>query len=237
MKKYLFAFVLMVSTQKIIAQNERRTLYLQPQVGINLANFMDASSSKPRIRFMGGAEIEYFVTDVFSVSLGALYSSQGIKETYRFLPLITENGVMGYDVIPPSQKNTSGNELKMSLAINTNYIKIPAMIKFYVSKSFALNLGIQSAFKVNASYKLSGKYRNQMVDVKGKLSELGFNVKTIDFSIPVGFSCNFYNVTLDARYNISTTKVGNIEYYGMDFDIDSRHSIFQFTLGYKFKLK
>ena len=53
-------------------------------------------------------------------------------------------------------------------------------------------------------------------------------VNTFDFSIPVGISYEYMNVCLDARYNIGVSKIA---------DGDSgRNSVFQITLGYKFKL-
>ena len=53
-------------------------------------------------------------------------------------------------------------------------------------------------------------------------------VKTFDFSIPVGASYEYQNFVLDARYNIGVTKVID--------GLDCRNSVFQLTLGYKFKL-
>ena len=48
-----------------------------------------------------------------------------------------------------------------------------------------------------------------------------------DLSIPVGVSYEFYNVTLDARYNWGLTKIMN--------EGDAFYNrVFQLTLGYKF---
>lgn len=47
-------------------------------------------------------------------------------------------------------------------------------------------------------------------------------------SIPVGLSYEISNVVLDARYNWGVTKA---------FDgLDSKNSVFQVTIGYKFQL-
>ena len=54
------------------------------------------------------------------------------------------------------------------------------------------------------------------------------NVNTFDFSVPVGISYEYMNICLDARYNIGCTKV--------DKDVKGCNSVFQITLGYKFKL-
>ena len=53
-------------------------------------------------------------------------------------------------------------------------------------------------------------------------------VNTFDFSVPVGISYEYMNVCLDARYNIGVSKIA-------DGDA-GRNSVFQITLGYKFKL-
>lgn len=54
--------------------------------------------------------------------------------------------------------------------------------------------------------------------------------KTFDFSIPVGLSYEFAAVPIqiDARYNWGLTKVID--------GADSKNSVFQFTIGYKFSL-
>jgi hypothetical protein len=62
----------------------------------------------------------------------------------------------------------------------------------------------------------------------GRYAPEGAEIKTFDFSIPVGISYEYMNVCLDARYNIGVSKIAD---RGSD-----RNSVFQITLGYKFKL-
>ena len=53
-------------------------------------------------------------------------------------------------------------------------------------------------------------------------------IKSVALSIPVGLSYEISNVVLDARYNWGVTKA---------FDgLDSKNSVFQVTIGYKFQL-
>lgn len=101
-----------------------------------------------------------------------------------------------------------------------DYVNIPILANVYVFKGLALKAGIQPGFKVNDQVKLSGLGESQTEDVD--------KAESFDFSIPVGLSYEFYNVVLDARYNIGCTKVID--------GLDSRNSVFQFTLGYKFEL-
>lgn len=73
---------------------------------------------------------------------------------------------------------------------------------------------------MNSSVKTTVNGHSESVDLDG--------VKGFDFSIPVGLSYEFSNVVFDARYNFGCTKTFE--------KADSRHSVFQFTVGYKFAL-
>lgn len=101
-----------------------------------------------------------------------------------------------------------------------DYINVPILANVYLYKGLAVKLGIQPAFKVNSSVKSTVHGKSESVDLN--------NVKGFDFSIPVGLSYEFSNVVFDARYNFGCTKTFE--------KADSRHSVFQFTVGYKFAL-
>ena len=88
------------------------------------------------------------------------------------------------------------------------YLNIPILANFYVANGLALKAGVQPAFMVAKD------------DAK--------EVNTFDFSVPVGISYEYMNICLDARYNIGCTKVWK--------DVKGCNSVFQVTLGYKFKL-
>lgn len=89
-----------------------------------------------------------------------------------------------------------------------SYLNVPIMANVYVVKGLAVKLGIQPGFVVE----------------KDDMD----NMKTFDFSIPVGLSYEYSNVVLDARYNWGLTKM-------LD-KLDCKNSVFQITLGYKFEL-
>lgn len=106
-----------------------------------------------------------------------------------------------------------------------DYINVPILANFYVCKGLALKTGIQPAFNVNSRYKMS----ISGISVSGDLSDvIGDDIKSFDFSIPVGISYEYKNFVIDGRYNVGVTKLLN--------DSDSKNSVFQFTLGYKFSL-
>lgn len=104
-----------------------------------------------------------------------------------------------------------------------DYINIPIMANVYVVKGLAVKLGVQPAFNVNSKFStvanVAGTETKKSVDT---------DVNSFDFSIPVGLSYEYNNVVLDARYNWGLTKIAD--------GSDSKNSVFQITLGYKFDL-
>lgn len=115
-------------------------------------------------------------------------------------------------------------------AIKLDYINIPILANVYVAKGFAVKLGIQPGFKVNSSMSAKANGVSASADMDG--------VKSFDFSIPVGVSYEFNNFVLDGRYNFGVTKwADDIKVAGQTLGgVDSKHSVFQITLGYKFDL-
>lgn len=80
MKKILFAAMLMFASTSF-AQHAIGSLTIQPKVGLNIANITKGDNNDPRWGGVAGAEFEYQVTDMFSISAGALYSMQGAKNS------------------------------------------------------------------------------------------------------------------------------------------------------------
>jgi len=193
MKKVLLAAALMISSVAAFAQHAVGTVTIQPKVGLNIANFTDADDADARVGFVAGAELEYQASDIFSISAGALYSQQGCK----------------------------GKEAGVTLTQKLDYINVPIMANVYVAPGFAVKLGVQPGFKVNAE--AEAKNGSNRI-AAGNSSE--FN--SVDFSIPVGVSYEFSNVVIDARYNWGLTKAIK--------DLDNKNTVFQFTVGYKFAL-
>lgn len=94
-----------------------------------------------------------------------------------------------------------------------DYLNVPILANVYVAPGLAVKLGIQPGFKLSAK----GKAETDLDGVKG-----------FDLAIPVGVSYQYQNIVLDARYNWGVTKIVD--------DADSKNSVFQITLGYKFSL-
>lgn len=101
-----------------------------------------------------------------------------------------------------------------------DYLNVPILANVYVAPGLAVKLGIQPGFKLSSKFKA----KTSGVSAEADLDD----VKGFDISIPVGLSYQYQNIVLDARYNWGVTKI-------MD-DVDSKNSVFQITLGYKFSL-
>lgn len=78
MKKLILMAVMALATVTSFAQQAVGTFTIQPKVGLNLANLTDANGDI-RAGVAAGVEFEYQVSDIFSLSAGALYSMQGSK--------------------------------------------------------------------------------------------------------------------------------------------------------------
>lgn len=186
MKKLILMAVVLLSSIGAFAQAEAGSFTLQPKVGINIASMTNIDDSKSVAGFVGGVEGQYQFSDLFGLSVGLLYSGQGVKEEYE------------------------DEDFSVSTKWKPAYLNIPILANVYVVKGLAVKAGIQPGFMVS--------------------KDDADDPKTFDFSIPVGLSYEYANVVLDARYNIGVTKV-------FDGDGDTpKNSVFQITLGYKFKL-
>ena len=192
MRKVIIMAVLMLSSVAAFAQRPVGSLTVQPKIGMNFATLTKADDSESRIGLVAGAELEYQISDIFSISGGALYSQQGCEWS--------EDG------------RTETNKL--------DYINIPVLANVYVVKNLAVKFGVQPAFNVNSKAKASQGDSSIQGSIEG--------IKTFDFSIPIGLSYEYKNIVIDGRYNFGLTKINK--------HADSKNSVFQITLGYKFDI-
>lgn len=188
------------------AQQETGTFTIQPKIGLNVATIINEEyiyglQKTPIYGLAAGIEAEYQFVPHFGFSFGAIYSVQGVKAI---------TSISGVSLIETDK---------------VDYINIPLIAKIYFAKEFAVNIGIQPAFKINDSYTFS----TIGVNLKGSLSNTGIDMRSFYFSIPVGFSIEIHQVAIDARYLIGISDI--------DMSSKDKHSVFQFTLGYKFKIK
>ena len=191
MKKLFLMAVMALATVSSFAQHAVGTFTIQPKIGLSLAN-VTKGDGDTRVGAVAGAEFEYQVSDIFSLSAGALYSMQGCKY------------------------NIEGVDVTSKL----DYINVPILANVYVAKGLAVKLGLQPGFNVTHKVSADKGSTSASTDLPG--------VKSVDLSIPVGLSYEFNNFVIDGRYNFGVSKIAD--------DADSKNSVFQFTLGYKFAL-
>lgn len=101
-----------------------------------------------------------------------------------------------------------------------DYINVPILANVYVVKGLAVKLGIQPGFKVNDEVHFNSFGQTGSTNKS--------NVKSVDFSIPIGLSYEINHFVVDARYNFGCTKISEYS--------DAKNSVFQISLGYKFDL-
>lgn len=205
MKKFLIAALMVASYVTAQAQQPVGTISIQPKVGLNLASMTEAGDdSKIRVGFAAGAEGLYQVSDIFGISAGLLYSQQGVK------------GDVG------SAEGT----------IKMDYLNVPVLANVYVAKGLAVKIGFQPGFLINDKIKaeVSGVSAEMGIKEAFRYGNIDVDVKSLDFTIPVGLSYEISNFVIDARYNWGLTKT--IDGVGDG----TKNSVFQFTLGYKFVL-
>ena len=214
MKKMLMIAAMMVATLSAGAQNEVGQFTLKPMVGLNLASMTKAQNSKMRVGVAAGIEGEYGVSEKFGVSAGLLYSMQGVKE----------NGTLNTNISPFGPLSYTGD-----VTTKLDYLNIPILANYYIVKGLAIKAGIQPGFCVSKNRALKGTAiaagKTIAIDSSNKIED---GVKSFQFAIPVGVSYEYQNFVLDARYNIYVTKALK--------ELDSRHSLFTISLGYKFSL-
>ena len=114
------------------------------------------------------------------------------------------------------------SEGNVDTTVKLDYLNVPILANVYVAPGLAVKLGVQPGFKLSSKVKMEGSG----ISIEGESDDDG--VKGFDLAIPVGVSYQYQNIVLDARYNWGVTKI-------MD-DVDSKNSVFQITLVYKFSL-
>ena len=139
---------------------------------------------------------------------------------YRVSPIFSLSAGALYSMqgCKGTAEDEDGNTGDVSLKLD--YINVPILANVYVVKGLAVKLGIQPGFNVRHKATASVSGVNVTTNLPG--------VKSVDFSIPIGVSYEFNRFVIDGRYNLGVTKLID--------GADSKHSVFQFTFGYKFAL-
>ena len=174
--KHLLPIIVALMPLMSNAQSEVGSLNIQPKIGLNIAT-MPAGDAKSRKAFAAGVEAEYFVHQNLSLSVGAIYSQQGFRDS-------KEIGIT--DMAAP--------DADCNLILD--YINIPIMANIYASNGLAVKAGIQPGFRTRSRFKLTAD---------GTTINADNFTRDFDLAIPLGVSYEFNNLQFDIRYNIGIT--------------------------------
>ena len=123
MKKLLFAAAIMMASLSAFAQHEAGDITLQARVGMVGSDFNNTSDTKARVGVVVGPELEYFLTNRFSLGAGVLYTQQGAEQD------------------------------KVDVTYELDYINVPITANFYVWKGLAIRAGLQPGFNISSKIK------------------------------------------------------------------------------------
>lgn len=234
MKRLLFLLLTLMSAAGVAAQEQWGTWSLIPRVGLSVTSLsnnniyitaetpMFDGVSKPKYTsgLTAGVDVMYQTSEMLTFSIGAAYTQAGCR--YDFAEV--ENATHG------SNMHDSYTRL--------HYIDVPVLAQVYLSKGFAVKVGVQPSFLVSA--KTHGEVTEYDIE---PASGVPLNVENTVYeynpkdlmnkvvvSIPVGLSYEYAGFVIDGRYNIGLTKV-----FSHDLP-DSKNKIFTLTFGYKFDL-
>ena len=142
----------------------------------------------------------------------------GAEVRYQFHPVVAVEGGILYSMQGVKV------DTQFDPQINLEYVNVPIMASFNVYKGLYLRTGIQLGFLTKSELEADGG------DIKAT-GDMKDDTESVDFSIPFGASYEYKGFVLDARYNLGLNKT-----FDSDFDVDSKNSVFNITLGYRFSI-
>ncbi|WP_026727605.1 porin family protein [Flavobacterium denitrificans] len=185
MKKLLLAAVLFLATSTAI---HAQLLKIGVKAGVNFASqtgdFPESIDKEGITSYHAGLVAEVKLLEKFSIQPELLYSTTGAS--YKF------------DDVSEDIKNELG------------YISIPVMAKFYLNKTFSLEVGPQASFLVSQ--------RNDF-DIE--------DAETFEFGVNAGLGVKLTeNIFLQGRYGLGLTEASK--------NADIKNSVFQISAGFMF---
>ncbi len=156
--------------------------------GINFANLTgDDVDADMLVGFHLGVTAEYTFNEKIGIQPELLFSAQGAK--------------------------ADGEDFKAKL----NYLNLPVMLKYHVTKGFNLQMGPQVGFLLDSKLEGNGD--------EGDADEI---FKTVDFGVNFGLGYQFNeNIFIEGRYNLGLSDI-------VKEDGKAKNSVFQISVGYMF---
>lgn len=176
----VLAAVMMLSSVATFAQHEEGSLTIQPRVGVNIASLTKNDGGKARIGLAAGAELEYQVSDIFSLSAGAMYSMQGAKNGNIKLNLDYINvPVMANVYVVPGLAVKLGLQPGFKVNSKVDVLGVSANIPGAKSVDLSLPIGLSYEYK---NFVLDGRYNFGLT----KVNEIGDSKNSV-FQITAGY--------------------------------------------------
>ena len=205
MKKTMIALMCMVFT--IGAAMAQKTFTFGPKIGVDYTHqWGENINDESALNYQVGAFMEYSFRDKFSIALEVVFATHARPKCEWKDWLIEE----------PARDITS--------TYQTNYINIPVIFKYYVTKSLSIDLGPQFGFKVY------DKCTDKWEDSSGHWKEKhNMGHRSVDVGLGLGATYNISErVFVQARYTL-----GLVPLY-KDKDSNARNGNTQLSIGYRF---
>lgn len=192
MKKIILAAIAVMAFGFTNAQQTRFGV----KGGLNLTSFAGGNyyDAKSLVGFQVGGFAEIKIIERLAIQPEVLFSTQGAKQN---------GGALG------------------DFDSKLNYINVPVLAKFYITKQFTVEAGPQIGFLVSA--------KNNGNDAKD-----GF--KSVDTGFNFGAGYNFTdNVSVGLRYTVGLSNIADYDVNSAQQYYDSpKNSVLALTLAYKF---
>ena len=223
MKKiFMMAVMAMAVAINAKAQYEPGTWSLKPTIGLGISyitNMEDIPMAKENAdshityAVRSGVEFEYQATKFLGIEAGLVYAMQG-------------NGWDDYTEDGLKMENTR---------FQLQYIQVPVVANFYVTKGLALKAGVQFGFLTAADVMSTFKTKVEKYDVTNDMTiDMKKDCSKFEVAIPIGISYEFNSHwVIDARYNLGLTKLNKESEPDMK---DCKNGAFFLSLGHKFSL-
>ena len=171
--------VVMMAAFSVKAQHKEGETTIQPRVGVTFSDLTGEEDTKMKVSLTYGAEMEYYVTEQFSLAGGFLFTNQGTKFS-----------------------GSSDEKL------NNYYFTVPLTANYYVLPGLAIKAGLQPAYRVKTNMRVDGTTidMDRTLDYLNTFyNDTDIKINKFDLSIPVGLSYEYSRFVLDARYNFGLT--------------------------------
>ncbi|RNA61721.1 PorT family protein [Chryseobacterium nematophagum] len=211
MKKLFFGLAV-IACSLMSAQKSESGVKFGAKAGINISTIVDeVKLGDPRTGIYLGGFVNVPLGRFISIQPEVFYSQTGFRNFAQCL-------VMSY----PGASSVTMNENRKA---NLDYISVPIMFQFNITKGFYLEAGPQFNFLVNnkqtvdITYEIANmspvqtKFMNELMDYKiNKVQNLSrkFDTKGLELGLAIGAGYYFTpKIGVNVRYSLSSSKLAN----------------------------